>query len=448
MPLIILTGYPCSGLSYRAKQLAQLLEETQNQLFDALDNENNTTGDDANQEKPKQKRFTFHIVPSHDPGHPRTVYDHARTEKEARAVAYARVKRALAKDAFVILDGMNYIKGYRYQLWCEAKAVGTTCCVVHVGTPIDKCVAINNSRLNREASSALDNLPETTSTTDDLAEPDTEEPYPSDLHQNLIFRYEEPSTHSRWDKPLFTVPWSDARPPVEEIWTAATGIEIEKNFSSDTPEAPTTTTTTISPIGALLHTDPNNPSPSTLTTAAVQPSDTASIAYTIRTTNTQVLNGGRLGRPRIKPHQATVQPAQTDSGALYNYEKKTSAIVTAIRNYTSSNPSAEAALAQSTTRQGVKRADEEGISITVPDASIPVFIPAHIVRSAPTDDLAGAGGLLTLPRLQRLRRQWISQNRTYIGMTHNQVKGALGVEQIGDAFVRFLNFEFAGNTPE
>ncbi|KAF3405333.1 hypothetical protein DPV78_002630 [Talaromyces pinophilus] len=443
MPLIILTGYPCSGLSYRAKQLAQLFEETQNQLFDALDNEKNATRDDANQEKPKQKRFTFHIVPSHDPGHPRTVYDHARTEKEARAVAYARVKRALAKDAFVILDGMNYIKGYRYQLWCEAKAVGTTCCVVHIGTPIDKCVAINNSRLKKQ--SAPENLPETNATTDDLAEPDTEEPYPSDLHQNLIFRYEEPSTHSRWDKPLFTVPWSDARPPIEEIWTAATGIEIEKNYPSDTPE---TTTPTISPIAALLHTDPNNPSPSPLTAAAMQQSDTASIAYTIRTTNTQALNGGRLGRPRVKPHQATVLPTQADSGALYNYEKKTSAIVAAIRNYTSSTPSAEVALAQSTTRQGVKRADEEGISITVPDATIPVFIPAHVVRSAPTDDLAGAGGLLTLPRLQRLRRQWISQNRTYSSMTHNQVKSALGANQIGDAFVRFLNSEFAGDTPE
>jgi protein KTI12 len=139
---------------------------------------------------------------------------------------------------------------------------------------------------------------------------------------------------------------------------------------------------------------------------------------------------------------------QTDSGDLYNYEKKTSAIVTAIRDYTSSTPSAEAALAQSTTRQGVKRADEEGILIVVPDATIPVFIPAHIVRSAPTDDLAGAGGLLTLPRLQRLRRQWISQNRTYTSMTLSQAKGVLGADQIGDAFVRFLNFEFAGNTPE
>lgn len=137
--LIILTGYPCSGLSYRAKQLAHYLEDTQNQILNALDNSNNESCDNPSgssadavlpSTNPKLKRFTFHIVPSHDPGHPRTVYDHARTEKEARAVAYARVKRALAKDAFVILDGMNYIKGYRYQLWCEAKAVGTTCCVV------------------------------------------------------------------------------------------------------------------------------------------------------------------------------------------------------------------------------------------------------------------------------------------------------------------------------
>jgi len=70
------------------------------------------------------------VVPSHDASYPRTVYDNARTEKEARGVAYARAKRMLGRDSIVILDGMNYIKGWRYQLWCEAKAAGTTCCVV------------------------------------------------------------------------------------------------------------------------------------------------------------------------------------------------------------------------------------------------------------------------------------------------------------------------------
>ncbi|QKX56969.1 uncharacterized protein TRUGW13939_04077 [Talaromyces rugulosus] len=421
MPLIMLTGYPCSGLSYRAKQLAELLESTQNKVFAAIENDSDSTSANGN----PRKRFSFHIVPSHDPSHPRTVYDHARTEKEARAVAFARVKRALAKDAFVILDGMNYIKGYRYQLWCEAKSVGTTCCVVHVGTPIDKCVAINNARL-RQRATQQDNvqLPETTDTTDDLAAPDNEEAYPSELHNNLIFRYEEPTMHSRWDKPLFIVPWSDATPPVEEIWTAATGIPVEI-------EAPNS-------LAALLHTNPDN------NTAPPPPSDTASVAFTTATTNGR---GGRFGRPRITPHLATVQPAQSQPDALNGFEKRTSAVVTAIRNFTQANPSAEAALAQQQSQNQTAYHKEStfGITIPVPDASSSVFIPAHIARSASTDALAGAGGILALPRLQRLRRQWISLNRSYIGMNHSQSKGGLGVDQVGDAFVRFLNTELAGD---
>ncbi|PYH88168.1 chromatin associated protein KTI12, partial [Aspergillus ellipticus CBS 707.79] len=117
MPLIVLTGYPCSGLSYRARQLADQLEATQTELFE------------AGILPPSKPRYSVHVVPTHDPSHPRTVYDHARTEKESRGVAYARAKRSLGTNSFVILDGMNYIKGYRYQLWCEAKALGTTCCV-------------------------------------------------------------------------------------------------------------------------------------------------------------------------------------------------------------------------------------------------------------------------------------------------------------------------------
>lgn len=119
--LVILTGYPCSGLTYRAKQLASLIEKAQDELFASTE-----PGSPA----PLKSRYKVHVVPSHDKSHPRIVYDHARTEKEARGVAYARAKRVLARDSIVILDGMNYIKGWRYQLWCEAKASNTTCCVV------------------------------------------------------------------------------------------------------------------------------------------------------------------------------------------------------------------------------------------------------------------------------------------------------------------------------
>jgi len=41
------------------------------------------------------------------------------------------VERLLSKDDLIIADGMNYIKGFRYQLYCVARAVGTPHCVVN-----------------------------------------------------------------------------------------------------------------------------------------------------------------------------------------------------------------------------------------------------------------------------------------------------------------------------
>ncbi|KAJ5626288.1 hypothetical protein N7510_002597 [Penicillium lagena] len=360
---------------------------------------------------PLKSRFKVHVIPSHDSSHPRTVYDHARTEKEARGVAYARAKRALARDSIVILDGMNYIKGWRYQLWCEAKAAGTTCCVVHVGTPVDQCVANNDARLRQTAPQPhLNDKP--TTTAEDASDEDDEKPYPSDLLNNLIFRYEEPSTHSRWDKPLFTVLWSDPEPPVADIFHALTGVLLP----SAQTEADESQTANLA---------------ETLASSTI--SDTASIATGTRTLGR---GGGISTRHKIVPHQATVQAAATDPRALYAMEKQTSGIVAALRAFTQSQPSAEAALAQSL--------HNKGITIAVPDASIPVFIPAHVATAGTTDELAGAGGILTLPRLQRLRRQWISLNRAYIGHGHGAGQGGLTADQIGDAFVRFLNADLSG----
>ena len=39
---------------------------------------------------------------------------------------------------------------------------------------------------------------------------------------NLLMRFEEPSSMVRWDSPLFTVPWTDADVPAAEIWKAVT----------------------------------------------------------------------------------------------------------------------------------------------------------------------------------------------------------------------------------
>ncbi|CEJ57445.1 hypothetical protein PMG11_06137 [Penicillium brasilianum] len=409
MPLVILTGYPCSGLTYRAKQLASLIEKAQDELFASTE-----PGSPAL----LKSRYKVHVVPSHDKSHPRIVYDHARTEKEARGVAYARAKRVLARDSIVILDGMNYIKGWRYQLWCEAKASNTTCCVVHIGTPVDQCVANNDARLRRDEAAQKDvessEEAQSTSTDDTTPKPDEsseddEEAYPPELLNNLIFRYEEPSTHSRWDKPLFTVPWSDPEPPVAEIFQALSGVVL--------PSAETPTETPVSNLTSSL-------ASSTL-------SDLAST-----TTTGRAFNRSGSTRPKIIPHQATVQAVATDSGALYAMEKRTTAVVNAIRAFTQANPSAEVALAQST--------HQRGIAIDVPDVSIPVLIPTHVATTGTTDELAGAGGILALPKLQRMRRQWISLNRRYIGHGHGTGQGSLAPERVGDAFVRFLNHEFGG----
>ena len=40
--------------------------------------------------------------------------------------------------------------------------------------------------------------------------------------ENLLMRYEEPSSMVRWDSPLFTVLWEDVEIPGAGIWDALT----------------------------------------------------------------------------------------------------------------------------------------------------------------------------------------------------------------------------------
>jgi protein KTI12 len=54
----------------------------------------------------------------------------ATSEKNARASLFSAVTRHLSPDKIVIFDGMNYIKGYRYQLYCAAREYKCRTCTV------------------------------------------------------------------------------------------------------------------------------------------------------------------------------------------------------------------------------------------------------------------------------------------------------------------------------
>lgn len=145
-------------------------------------------------------------------------------------MVFGEVKRVLSANDVVILDHANYIKGWRYQLYCEAKAVRTAHCVVHVGTPVEKCREVNESRLaqrDAKAARAEDETAENGTETEEKEVREEDKPYEKDNWENLVFRYEEPNGFTRWDSPLFTALWDDETPPCEAIWDAVIGSDAE-----------------------------------------------------------------------------------------------------------------------------------------------------------------------------------------------------------------------------
>ncbi|KAI9324916.1 chromatin associated protein KTI12 [Obelidium mucronatum] len=80
---------------------------------------------------------------------------------------------------------MNYIKGFRYQLHCVAKAVGTSQHTVF-------CMATHADVVGWNAASGH---------------------YPEDILHSLLGRLEEPDARNRWDSPLLCLMPNDELPP-------------------------------------------------------------------------------------------------------------------------------------------------------------------------------------------------------------------------------------------
>ncbi|KAM0436072.1 hypothetical protein ACHAPT_002964 [Fusarium lateritium] len=216
MPLVILSGLPTSGKSTRAKQLYDYLEK---RIADS--------------------KYRLHLISDESLTISRTVYDlspeklpaHTRSanasEKDARAALYGAVKRVLSDKDIVILDGLNYIKGWRYQLHCEAKAVRTPSCILQIGCGVDRARGVNEERLRRREATASKDTDEAEAATTDSPDINTAEPYEPSNWDNLVFRYEEPNPMTRWDSPLFTLIWEDDEQQTtkvfSDLWDAIAG---------------------------------------------------------------------------------------------------------------------------------------------------------------------------------------------------------------------------------
>ncbi|KAH9519739.1 kti12, chromatin associated [Bulinus truncatus] len=155
MPLVVMCGFPASGKTTRCQELSTYLEK----------------------HLPSKKA---HIISDdHEGLSKKDIYTSSHKEREVRGNLKSSVQRLLGKEDIVILDSLNYIKGYRYELYCVAKSSRTTHCVVYCITDAEMSKMWNSMK------------------------PETER-YPDDLIDDLIMRFEYPSASNRWDKPLFS----------------------------------------------------------------------------------------------------------------------------------------------------------------------------------------------------------------------------------------------------
>eukprot|EP00035_Acanthoeca_spectabilis_P003039 m.90895 g.90895 ORF g.90895 m.90895 type:complete len:274 (+) comp11895_c0_seq4:189-1010(+) len=173
MPLVTICGFPSSGKSTIADQIAKAAEQAGMEVV---------------------------VVRDTDLGlDPREYSASAALEKPARAALKAATERKVSQSTLVILDGPNYIKGYRYELYCIARSLKTPSCVVHVATSVDTSVQRNAAR---------------------------ETPYSDEIFHGLVARFEFPDDRQRWDRPLFTIV-EDEEVPMKEILAALSSSDVK-----------------------------------------------------------------------------------------------------------------------------------------------------------------------------------------------------------------------------
>lgn len=169
MPLVVLCGIPCSGKTVRSKQLVDYLET-------------------------RCPDHPIHIVEDNQSSSRDERYSSRQQEITNRASMKSSVERYLGSDNVVILDSLNYIKGYRYELYCASKHSETPHCVLLCETPVETAREWNSARKPSQK-------------------------YSPHVFDALLMRFEAPDSRNRWDKPLFVL-YPDDPLPGDDIYNA------------------------------------------------------------------------------------------------------------------------------------------------------------------------------------------------------------------------------------
>ncbi|XP_053951589.1 protein KTI12 homolog [Anastrepha ludens] len=173
MPMIVISGLPASGKTTRAKALLKYFTGRGKKVH--LISENVSI---ANAGFPKNEYFAD-----------------SQKEKQVRSDIKSEALRLLNKEDVVIVDGGNYIKGYRYELFCATKAARSTQCTLFCGIQEARAWQLNQER--SDADVVLTGSEEQVGTSN--------VPYTREIFDALCMRYEEPHGNCRWDSPLFVV---------------------------------------------------------------------------------------------------------------------------------------------------------------------------------------------------------------------------------------------------
>lgn len=67
--------------------------------------------------------------------HGLTLSTDSRSEKPARGALFSAMQRQMGQDTILIVDSLNYIKGFRYQMYCAAREMKIRVCTVSRITP-------------------------------------------------------------------------------------------------------------------------------------------------------------------------------------------------------------------------------------------------------------------------------------------------------------------------